>query len=112
MLKQQHFTHVIDCCSANVKLETSGALSFEAGKYKLTAELLKEVDTAGSKWGVTARGVVFEIKKKEEGYWNKLVKEVRPRWLSVDWHRWKDEDEADEASADPGFGTSNNLPFH
>lgn len=92
---------------AQVVLEDSGKFSFHCGQWALDAELLKEVDHAKSKWGFGGRGVLFDIVKKEEGYWNRLFKVPagKPSWLSVDWSRWKDEDESDdEALADPMAG--------
>eukprot|EP01106_Pelomyxa_sp_JSP_P010893 TRINITY_DN28689_c0_g1_i1.p1 TRINITY_DN28689_c0_g1~~TRINITY_DN28689_c0_g1_i1.p1 ORF type:complete len:241 (-),score=74.41 TRINITY_DN28689_c0_g1_i1:1-723(-) len=95
---------VPDLKTVNVKLTPAGVLTFEAGKYKLHTELLKEIDVEKSKWGIQARGVAFDIRKKADGWWGKLTKEARPRWLSVDWHRWKDEDDdtADATNFDMG----------
>ncbi|KAH3768002.1 hypothetical protein Pelo_93 [Pelomyxa schiedti] len=80
-----------DC---TVELEENGNVSFLCGNvYNLQFTLLKAVDVKKSKWGVAGRGVVFEIFKKEEGWWGKMVKDAKPRWLSCDWNRWMDEDD-------------------
>jgi prostaglandin-E synthase len=50
---------------------------------------------------VRPRGIDFVLQKKESGpYWDHLLLEKgKPRWLKVDWNKWKDEDEVDEADA-------------
>ena len=56
----------------------------------------------------------MKVFKKEvgEGYWDRLLSTGGKRhWLSVDWNKWKDEDESDEelnigggGAAQQGFG--------
>eukprot|EP01105_Mastigella_eilhardi_P007044 TRINITY_DN18512_c0_g1_i1.p1 TRINITY_DN18512_c0_g1~~TRINITY_DN18512_c0_g1_i1.p1 ORF type:complete len:204 (-),score=79.26 TRINITY_DN18512_c0_g1_i1:492-1064(-) len=93
---------VPDLKKCDVKLEPSGHVSFEAGKYKLDFDLVKEIDVEKSKWGITARGVGFDLHKKDAGYWNRFVKAGKPTWLSVDWLRWKDEDDEDDGEENLG----------
>jgi len=90
----------------NVVVEDSGKFEFKYKQYAVSCELLKEIVKADSKWAFTGRGVVFDIVKKEKGYWNKLFKVPagKPSWLGVDWARWKDEDDDDEDEADPTAG--------
>jgi len=89
-----------------VVLEDSGKFEFKWKQYSLSCELLKEVVKEKSKWAFGGRGVVFDIAKKDNGYWNKLFKVPagKPTWLSVDWARWKDEDDDDDEDADPMAG--------
>lgn len=89
---------------AKVVLEDSGKLSFAWKEYGFDIQLFKEVISSESKWGSNGRFLVFNIKKKESGYWNRLIpKEAgKPAWIGVDWNRWKDEDDDDEdADANP-----------
>jgi hypothetical protein len=52
---------------------------------------------------VKPRGVEFILAKKNPGpYWDKLLStNGKPKWLKVDWNKWKEEDELDEQ--DEGF---------
>ena len=86
-----------------VVLEDSGKFEFKWKQFAFAAELLKEVVKEQSKWAVGGRGVVFDIVKKEPGYWNKLFKVPagKPSWLGVDWARWKDEDDEDDEEENP-----------
>lgn len=81
-----------------VVLEDNGKFEFRWKQFALVAELLKEIVKEKSQWAFTGRSVVFDIVKKDEGYWNKLFKVPagKPAWLTVDWARWKDEDDDDE----------------
>jgi len=89
-----------------VVLEDGGKFEFKWKQYALSCELLKEVVKEKSKWAFGGRGVVFDIAKKDNGYWNKLFKVPagKPTWLGVDWARWKDEDDDDDEQADPMAG--------
>ena len=90
-----------------VVLEDNGKFEFRWKQYALVAELLKEIVKENSQWAFTGRSVVFDIVKKDEGYWNKLFKVPAGKfaWLTVDWARWKDEDDdEDEDGADPMAG--------
>lgn len=75
-------------------------LTFAWKQYAVDIELAGDVDTDKSKWGFNARSVLFDIRKKTDGYWNKLVKSGKPTWLTVDWARWKDEDDEDDKKPD------------
>ena len=90
-----------------VVLEDNGKFEFRWKQFALVAELLKEIVKEKSQWAFTGRSVVFDIVKKDEGYWNKLFKVPagKPAWLTVDWARWKDEDDdEDEDEANPMAG--------
>jgi len=89
-----------------VVLEDGGKFEFKWKEYALSCELLKEVVKEKSKWAFGGRGVVFDIVKKDSGYWNKLFKVPagKPTWLGVDWARWKDEDDDDDEAQDPMAG--------
>ena len=43
------------------------------------------------------RYIEMKVFKKDTSYWDRLLSESGKRhWLSVDWAKWKDEDESDE----------------
>jgi hypothetical protein len=78
--------------------------------YKLELNLYDEVVVETTKWKVTDYSVQFSISKKNETaeFWPRLTKEkTKLNFITVDWARWVDEDEADEKKMDydpEGFG--------
>lgn len=50
-----------------------------------------------SKSSTTSRSIVYLVKKAEDKWWSRLVKQqgLRPVFLKVDWDKWVDEDEED-----------------
>lgn len=50
-----------------------------------------------SKTSTTSRSIVYLVKKAEDKWWSRLIKQegVRPVFLKVDWDKWVDEDEED-----------------
>lgn len=72
--------------------------------YELSIEFFKEVDTESedSKYKVQPRSVHFFVKKKsddQEEFWPRLLKDKakEKNQVQVDWDRYVDEDEEDEA---------------
>lgn len=88
-------------------------VSVEYGEIKAEIKLFKDVITEESSWAVTPRGIVFQLKKKEKGYWNRLIEGKAPAWIKVDWDLWRDEDESeDEEKDDPMAGMDfSNMDF-
>jgi len=84
------------------KLTFSGT---SGGKnYSCDLNFFAEIDPSKSKYVVRPRSVDFVLQKKESGpYWEHILKEKgKPRWLKVDWNKWKDEDDVDDEGFDMG----------
>ena len=70
-------------------------------------------NTQQSTWVQQPRYIEMKVFKKETSdYWDRLLSVGGKRhWLSVDWGKWKDEDESDEelnlGGAQQGFGDFN-----
>eukprot|EP01115_Flamella_aegyptia_P004289 TRINITY_DN1866_c0_g1_i1.p1 TRINITY_DN1866_c0_g1~~TRINITY_DN1866_c0_g1_i1.p1 ORF type:complete len:130 (+),score=74.24 TRINITY_DN1866_c0_g1_i1:287-676(+) len=81
--------------------------------YVAEINFFKEVDPAKSKYAVKPRSIEFVLAKKESGpYWDHLLKEKgKPRWLKVDWDKWKDEDDVDEETGGFDMAGMNDFNF-
>jgi cytosolic prostaglandin-E synthase len=102
-----------------ITLTPEGHLHFEgknkvtSSSYKLELDLFDEVVVDTTMWKVTDFSVQFNVSKKNENnpFWPRLTKEkIKSNFITIDWTRWVDEDEADEKNIgyDPeGF---DNLP--
>eukprot|EP01125_Pyxidicula_operculata_P021462 TRINITY_DN8276_c0_g1_i1.p1 TRINITY_DN8276_c0_g1~~TRINITY_DN8276_c0_g1_i1.p1 ORF type:complete len:182 (-),score=56.46 TRINITY_DN8276_c0_g1_i1:83-628(-) len=92
---------VSDCKNETVEL-TNEKLHFKAtggdkNTYVADVTFNEEVTKEGSKWAIHGRSVVFVIMKKENNWWPRLTKEkTKFSWLSVDWSKWVDEDDAED----------------
>tara|TARA_R110002050_G_scaffold140449_6_gene265256 strand:- start:457 stop:768 length:312 start_codon:yes stop_codon:yes gene_type:complete len=54
---------------------------------------------------VQGRYIEMKIFKVEKVFWDRLLKESGKRhWLSVDWSKWKDEDDTDDEFSKMKFG--------
>ncbi|CAH9078464.1 unnamed protein product [Cuscuta europaea] len=108
-----------DAKNVNFKLDPEGKFSFsaEAGAdnrpYELEFDLFDKVDVNESKSSITSRCICYLIKKLEEKWWSRLLKqEVKPPvYLKVDWDKWVDEDEQDEKSGPGGMGLGDDFDF-
>jgi hypothetical protein len=63
-------------------------------------EFFSAVNKAESKWNTKGRNTIFNISKedKDAEYWPRLFKDkAKNSRISVDWSKWVDEDEADNA---------------
>ena len=68
--------------------------------YAFTLEPFASVVKAESKWNTRGRNVIFTLAKadKEAEYWPRLTKDkTKNNLITVDWNKWVDEDEEDEA---------------
>jgi len=84
------------------KISFKGIGGPEKKPYVLELDLLHEIDPAGSNYRVLARHVPMVLKKKEGGFWTRLLKDSKKfNHIRVDWNQWKEEDDEDYAS---GFG--------
>ena len=102
-----------DVQDASVTL-TASKLSFSGksnGKaYASELEFFAPLDekAAESKYEVKPRGVTFHIQKAEESWWPRLLadKSKEKNQVSIDWSKFKDEDEAEGGfgAAETGFG--------
>lgn len=91
---------VCDCEDANVEfLPKSIKFTGTSHKqcYESSIELFDEIDPSKSTWVKEGRGVFCTAFKKTACYWPRLTKEKqRHHWLSVDFQRWKDEDDSSD----------------
>ena len=66
--------------------------------YTMKIAFFKDVDPNRSRYLTRDREIELILQKKEQGpYWLRLVKtQAKQHWLSVDFDRWKEENESDE----------------
>ncbi|XP_068642623.1 co-chaperone protein p23-1-like [Aristolochia californica] len=102
-----------DAKDVKLKLEPEGKFVFSATTgadntpYEIDLDLYDEVDVDESKSSIWLRNIRYIIKKAEEKWWNRLLKQEGkpPVFLKVDWDKWVDEDEEEQKSgADTDFG--------
>lgn len=92
---------VEDCNDPNIDLQESklifkGTGGAEKNLYEVTIPFCEAVIPQESKKSLGARELYFVIKKKEEAWWPRLLKEkVKTHWLKTDFSKWKDEDDSD-----------------
>ncbi|XP_043689033.1 co-chaperone protein p23-1-like isoform X2 [Telopea speciosissima] len=105
-----------DAKDVKVKLEPEGRFIFSATKdgipYEVDIELYDKINVEESKVSSGVRNIVYVIKKAENKWWGKLVKQEAksPVFLKVDWDKWVDEDEENEkAGMDFGDMDFSNL---
>ncbi|XP_065053352.1 prostaglandin E synthase 3-like [Rhopilema esculentum] len=80
----------------NTMLSFSGKGGSSQNQYHVDLEFLKDIIPEESKQRKGGREYFFDLKKKEEGFWPRLLKETKkPPYLKVDFNRWKDEDDSD-----------------
>jgi len=76
---------------------TYRAVSKDKQKYETVLHLFGEVKPEDSKWVNRERGAEFVLIKAQPGFWKRLLKEdTKYHWLSVDFNRWKDEDDSED----------------
>ncbi|KAL3504609.1 hypothetical protein ACH5RR_034450 [Cinchona calisaya] len=104
-----------DAKNVKHKLEPEGKFSFSAATgadntpYEVEFDLFDKVDVNESKTSTTSRNICYLIKKAEDKWWSRLLKEAGkpPVFLKVDWDKWVDEDEQDnkdKSGSDMDFG--------
>jgi len=98
-----------DVENQKIELEPSGRLKFygesHGTPYSFDLELFKEVIVEESKWNLKGRNIVLNIAKKdqEDEYWPRLTKDkTKNPHIQIDWAKWIDEDDENEAEAPGG----------
>ncbi|KAG8643160.1 co-chaperone protein p23-1 isoform X2 [Manihot esculenta] len=92
-----------DAKDVKLKLEPEGKFSFSATKddipYEADIELFDKVNVEESKYNFGIRSIVYVIKKAEQKWWSRLVKQEGkpPVFLKVDWDKWVEEDDENDA---------------
>ncbi|GLT77264.1 hypothetical protein SLA2020_488660 [Shorea laevis] len=93
-----------DAQDVKLKLEPEGKFSFSATSgadkipYEVDIDLYDKVDVNESKSSVGKRNICYLVKKAENKWWKRLIKQEGrpPVFLKVDWDKWVDEDEEHE----------------
>ncbi|KAL5779005.1 hypothetical protein ACOSQ2_009742 [Xanthoceras sorbifolium] len=104
-----------DAQDVKLKLEPEGKFLFSATSgadkipYEVDIDLFDKVDVNESKASAGLRNICYLVKKAENKWWSRLVKQEGkpPVFLKVDWDKWVDEDEETEdkpGGADMDFG--------
>ncbi|CAN4116394.1 unnamed protein product [Withania somnifera] len=102
-----------DAKNVKLKLEPEGKFFFSATAgadnvpYEVDLDLFDKVNVDESKSSSTSRNIVYLVKKAEDKWWSRLIKQegLRPMFLKVDWDKWVDEDEEDgKPEPDMDFG--------
>jgi len=84
-----------DFATDSIKFSATSGLD----SYSFEAPLADSTDPVGCTYGVTARAVEVVIKKEKKGtWWQQLLKDKNAfkTKCSIDWSRWKDEDDEEE----------------
>ncbi|XP_044474556.1 co-chaperone protein p23-1-like isoform X2 [Mangifera indica] len=90
-----------DAQDVKLKLEPEGKFVFSATSgsdkipYEVDLDLFDSVDVNESKASVGSRNICYLVKKLENKWWSRLIKQggKPPVFLKVDWDKWVDEDE-------------------
>lgn len=92
-----------DAKEPKTKIEPEGKFCFLAMGYELDMDLFDKINVEESKISTGLRNVICVLKKNEKGWWKRLLKAEGkpPPYLKVDWDKWVDEDEEDEAKNNP-----------
>mmetsp|Transcript_31908 Transcript_31908/g.69683 ORF Transcript_31908/g.69683 Transcript_31908/m.69683 type:complete len:160 (+) Transcript_31908:76-555(+) len=105
---------LVDCPDPVIQLLPEGRLDFQGVKqenntYGFDMDLFGQIVPEESKIAKTLRSIFLVIKKSEEGHWPRLLKGKGkpPKYVSVDWDKWVDEDEEQDEVND----TIMNLPL-
>lgn len=83
-------------------IESPGKITFSGviptGSTSIDLNLFGDILNEGSEFKVTGRNILFNIKKKEAAFWPRLTaSKDKLSYVSIDWDKWVDEDEEDEA---------------
>ncbi|KAK4354643.1 hypothetical protein RND71_026837 [Anisodus tanguticus] len=105
-----------DAKNVKQKLKPEGEFFFSATAgadnvpYEVELDLFDKIDVDESKSSNTSRNICYLVKKAEDKWWSRLVKQEGkpPKFLKVDWDKWVDEDEQDSAPAGPDMDFGDN----
>eukprot|EP00997_Jenningsia_sp_PLL12_P006986 NODE_3579_length_757_cov_66.579096_g2999_i0.p1 GENE.NODE_3579_length_757_cov_66.579096_g2999_i0~~NODE_3579_length_757_cov_66.579096_g2999_i0.p1 ORF type:complete len:178 (-),score=38.78 NODE_3579_length_757_cov_66.579096_g2999_i0:183-716(-) len=84
------------------------------GDFAHSFNLFKEINAQESSYKLLVREIQLNLKKKEDGFWDRLTEEPTKQskqFLSCDWDRWVDEDDEAENDMDFGYGNMDNMDF-
>jgi len=100
---------VEDCKNADLKIEADKIIfkgdGGDKNHYACTLNLNGNVKADASKYVARDRNIEVLLKKDEEKYWPRLLKETtKMHWLRVDFNKWKDEDDSDDEMGGGGGG--------
>ncbi|XP_068636766.1 co-chaperone protein p23-1-like [Aristolochia californica] len=102
-----------DAKDVKLKLEPEGKFFFSATAgsdntpYEIDLDLYDTVNVEESKSSVGLRSIRYIVKKAEEKWWSRLMKQQGkpPVFVKVDWDKWVDEDEEEQKfGGDMDFG--------
>lgn len=103
-----------DAQDVKLKLEPEGKFYFSATAgadkipYEIDIDLFDKIDVNNSKANVGSRIIFYLVKKAENKWWDRLLKQggKPPIFLKVDWNKWVDEDEEQDSKpvSDMDFG--------
>ncbi|KAH8515744.1 hypothetical protein H0E87_004260 [Populus deltoides] len=90
-----------DAQDVKLKIEPEGKFFFSATSgvdkipYEVELDLLDKVIVEESKASTGSRSIQYIVKKAENKWWSRLIKQTGkpPVFLTVDWDKWIDEDE-------------------
>ena len=90
-----------DAQDVKVKLDPDGKFYFSATAgaekipYEVDFDLYDKIDVNESKTRATSRNICYLVKKANNKWWSRLLKQggKPPVFLTVDWDKWVDEDE-------------------
>ncbi|KAJ6831640.1 uncharacterized protein M6B38_347715 [Iris pallida] len=94
-----------DAKDVNLKLEPEGKFIFSATRdgvpYEFDIELFDKINDKESKFNVGVRNIVCTVKKAENKWWSRLLKQEGkpPVFINVDWDKWIDEDDENAEGA-------------
>ncbi|CAK7346708.1 unnamed protein product [Dovyalis caffra] len=98
-----------DAQNVKLKLEPEGKFFFSATSgadnipYEVELDLLDKVNVEESKAAIGSRNIQYIVKKAENKWWSRLIKQTGkpPVFLTVDWDKWVDEDEENSSKGGP-----------
>ncbi|KAK4434146.1 Co-chaperone protein p23-1 [Sesamum alatum] len=102
-----------DAKNVKLNLDPEGKFFFSATSgadntpYEIDIDLYDKVDANESKASFTSRNICYLVKKAENKWWSRLLKQEGkpPVFVKVDWDKWVDEDEQDDKpGGDMDFG--------
>ena len=109
---------VADCENIKIDLsEEDSKLTFSATsngqKYGMVMELYDKIVKEESKWNTKGRNVILSISKadkEQEEWWPRITKDkVKNQLITIDWAKWVDPDDEEDAQEAPGMGAGGDF---
>eukprot|EP00992_Anisonema_acinus_P008808 TRINITY_DN4972_c0_g1_i2.p1 TRINITY_DN4972_c0_g1~~TRINITY_DN4972_c0_g1_i2.p1 ORF type:complete len:164 (+),score=37.25 TRINITY_DN4972_c0_g1_i2:64-555(+) len=98
----------------SVAISCTGRTVGKEGTFSHQLNLNQIIDCDGSTFKATPREIQINLKKKEDGFWDRLTEEpskATKNFLTCNWDRWLDEDEADNGPVDFGYGDLGDMDY-